>query len=128
MVLLYLFHISFNTFFFTSILLSSVCPWSVCHLSLDFRVFCVIFSGYVFIANMVANVFVPSNRFTSSQVLAYEKQQYLPCFSQLVASLCLYGFMSSSMVFLKAMLFTRLRKYFSNSFFAAVPGLVFSKI
>ena len=86
MFLLYLFHISFNTFFFTSILLSSVCPWSVCHLSLDFRVFCVMFSGYVFIANMVAKVFVPTNRFTSSQVLAYEKQQYLPCFSQLVAS------------------------------------------
>ena len=40
----------------------------------------------------------------------------------LLLALCLYGFMSSSMVFLKAMLFTRLRKYFSSSFFAAVPA------
>ena len=66
MFLLYL-GISFNTFFFTSILLSSICPWSVCLLTSEYS---VMISAYVFITNMVAKIFfVPTNRLTSSQVL-----------------------------------------------------------
>ena len=34
------------------------------------------FSAYVFMTNMVANFFVPTNRLTSSQVPAYEKRQF----------------------------------------------------
>ena len=45
--------ILFNTFFFTSILLSSVCPWSVCLLTSEYF---VMFSAYVFITNMVAKI------------------------------------------------------------------------
>ena len=45
--------ISFNTFFFTSILLSSVCLWSVCLLiSGYFAMFLI----YIFIRNMVAKI------------------------------------------------------------------------
>ena len=67
--------ISFNTFSFTSVLLSSVCPWSVCLLISEYF---VMFSVYVFITNMAAkSFFFPINRLTSSQVPAYEKRQLL---------------------------------------------------
>ena len=51
--------ISFNIFFFTSILLNSVCPWSVCLLISECF---VMFIAYVFIINMVAKIFCPDKQ------------------------------------------------------------------
>ena len=53
--------ISFNTFFFTSILLSSVCPWSVCILIPQSILVCF-GPSHVFITNMVAKFFLSRQR------------------------------------------------------------------
>ena len=51
--------ISFNTFLFTRILLSSVCLWSACLLTSEYF---VMFSAYVFMTNMVAKIFSPDKQ------------------------------------------------------------------
>ena len=72
MFLLYLFHLIHSS------LLAYCSVLSVHSLSVSWlqsRYF-VMFSAYVFITNMVAKIFVPTNRLTSSQVPANEKRQY----------------------------------------------------
>ena len=51
--------ISFNTFLFTRILLSSVCLWSACLLTSEYF---VMSSAYVFMTNMVAKIFSPDKQ------------------------------------------------------------------
>ena len=59
-VMLNAIHFSFNTFFFTRILDSSVCSM-ICLCLLTSEYF-VMFSAYVFITNMVAEIFCPDRR------------------------------------------------------------------
>ena len=77
MFLLYLFHlIHFSLLAYCSVLSVHGLP-VICVLTSEYF---VMFSGYVFITNMVAKIFCPdkqiANRLTSSQVPEYEKRQW----------------------------------------------------